>query len=225
MITSLSVTELAEYTSRQLNHFFPDKNLVDLAGYKTCVQLALDRMDYCYQRVSLKHYFNGTDTLFNHLYSDQYVMYTWYLANSIWKETQDKNLCNKLYYLNKSLHGFDCMFDTRLPDIFLIFHGVGTMLGKATYSDYFVVLHGCTVGSHKGNYPVMEKGVALAANSSLIGNCKVGRNCNIGTGTLVFERDLDDHETAFINPLSGLLEVKMSKNSYSGQFFLPFDKD
>lgn len=218
MITSLSFSELSDYTSRQLNHFFPDKETVDLTEYKSCIQLALDRLDYCYKKVSLKHYFNGTDTLFNHLYSDQYVMYVWYLANSIWKETQNKNLCNKLYYLNKSLHGLDCMYDTKLPDIFLIFHGVGTMLGKATYDDYFVVLQGCTVGMNRGKYPVMGKGVALTAHSSLIGNCEVGNLVTISSHTNLIDQHIPTG-TVVYKTNDGKIEQKSTVNSYAQTFF------
>jgi serine O-acetyltransferase len=218
MITSLSFSELIDYTSRQLNHFFPDKETIDLNEYKNCVQLSLDRLDYCYKKVSLKHYFNGTDTLFNHLYSDQYVMYLWYLANSIWKETQDKSICNKLYYLNKSLHGLDCMYDTKLPDIFLIFHGVGTMLGKATYSDFFVVLQGCTVGMNRGKYPVMGKGVALTAHSSLIGNCTTGDLITVSSYTNVLDEDIATG-TVIFKTNDGSIQKKASINSYAQTFF------
>ncbi len=218
MITSLSLSELADYTSDQLNHFFPDKEIIKLAEYKSCVQLALDRMDYCYQKVSLKHYFDGTHTLFSHLYSDQYVMYVWFLANTIWQETQNKNLCNKLYYLNKSLHGLDCMFDTKLPDIFLIFHGVGTMLGKATYSDFFVVLQGCTVGMNRGKYPVMGKGVALTAHSSLIGNCNVGKLVTVSSYTNIIDEKILDGMVVYKTD-KGEIQQKSTVNSYAQTFF------
>ena len=117
------------------------------------------------------------------------------------------------------MHGFDCMYDTKLPDIFLVFHGVGTMLGKASYSNFFVAMQGCTVGSHKEKYPVFGKGVSLTANSSVIGNCSIGNRCNLSAGTQIFEEDMNNDETAFINPLTGILQIKRSKESYGKQFF------
>lgn len=219
MITSLTIQEMAGYTSRQLNNFFPDKDTVDLKQYTQCVQLAHDRLEYCYKHVSLKHYFNGTEVVFNHLFSDQYVMYVWYLANTIWKETGNKALCNKLYYLNKSLHGLDCMFDTNLPDIFLIFHGVGTMLGKASYDDFFVVLHGCTIGSHNNVYPTMGKGVSLTANSSVIGNCNVGNRVSLSVKSAVFETDIPSDTTVLIDRETGKTVFKNARKNYAQQFF------
>jgi serine O-acetyltransferase len=218
METSLTIDELIEYTSRQLNHFFPDRNPVNLVHSKENIKLALDRLEHCYKKVSLKHYFNNSQAKFNHLYSDHYVMYLWYLSNTIWKETADKNICDKLYYLNKTLHALDCMYDTNLPDIFLIFHGAGTMLGKASYNDYFVVLQGCTVGMNRGHYPIMQKGVSLTAHSSLIGNCNVGNLVTIASNTSIIDKNINDNTVVFKNE-DGRTEYKETANSYAQSFF------
>jgi serine O-acetyltransferase len=217
MKTSLSKYLLQEYTSRQLNHFFPDDDIVDLKAYRSAFDLALDRLEF--KHCTLKHYNDGTDVKFNHLYSDHYVMYLWFLSNSIWKLDQEKPLCNKLYYLNKAINGLDCMFDTTLPDIFLIFHGVGTMLGKAVYNDFFVVLHGCTVGSHKNKYPVMGKAVSLTANSSIIGDCTIGDRVNIGSGSRLFKKDIASDHSVAVDFETGRMESKTSNLTYAQQFF------
>ena len=195
MILSLTHDELIDYTSRQLNYFFPDKNVINLHHYKNEVNESLNRLENCFNKVTLKHYNNGEEVLFNHLYSDHYIMYVWYLGNTIWKNTQNKELCNKLYYLNKTLHAFDCMFDTKLPDIFLIFHGAGTMLGKATYGDYFVALQGVTIGSHKGKYPIIGKGVSLTAHSSIIGDCTISNNVSVSIHTTIFQKDIPANQS------------------------------
>jgi serine O-acetyltransferase len=216
MITTLDTAELAEYTSRQLNNFFPDKHAVTLAPGQ--VTAALDKLEYCFNKVSLKHYNNGEHVLFNHLYSDHYVMYLWYLSNVVWKQSQDKELCNKIYYLNKTLHALDCMYDTSMPDIFLIFHGSGTMLGKASYADYFVALQGCTVGMNRGKYPVLGRGVSLTAHSSLIGDCIVGKLVTISSYTAVIDTPIDENTIVFRNN-KGELIYKKTANSYAQNFF------
>lgn len=218
MITSLSKDELIDYTSRQLNYFFPDNKTVRLNEYKNVIGIALDRLEFCFKHCTLKHYFNGEDVLFNHLFSDHYVMYVWYLANSLWQANAPSDVCNKLYYLNKTLHGLDCNYNTALPDIFLLFHCSGTMLGKATYSDFFVALQGCTIGSQKGVYPVMDKGVSLTAHSSIIGNCKVGKNVSLSAYTNVFETDIPDKTVAY-KDRSGAVVFKPAKTSYAQTFF------
>ena len=219
MISSLTTEALCRYVSAQVNNIFPDDHDVDFLQEKESIEEALAKLEYCFKHVSLKHYFNGEEVVFNHLFSDHYVMFLWYLSNSVYKHKGKCDLANKIYYLNKSLHGLDCMYDTKMPDIFLIFHSSGTMLGKAFYADYFVALQGCTVGSQKGNYPVFGKGVSLTANSSVIGKCNIGNRCTISTRTTIFQKDIADDHTAFINFNNGGLEVKPTKECYAQQFF------
>ena len=219
MILSLTQDELIDYTSRQLNYFFPDKNVINLHHYKNEVTESLNRLENCFNKVTLRHYNNGEEVLFNHLYSDHYIMYVWYLGNTIWKNTQNKELCNKLYYLNKTLHAFDCMFDTKLPDIFLIFHGAGTMLGKAIYDNYFVALQGVTIGSHKGKYPIIGKGVSLTAHSSIIGDCTISNNVSISIHTTIFQKDIPANQSVFLDAKTGELTFRTSSVSYAQQFF------
>jgi serine O-acetyltransferase len=219
MNQSLSVDELSIYVSKQLNSFFPDNEYVDLIQEKEIVIKALERVEFCFKHVTLKHYFNNNEVNFNHLYSDHYVMFIWFLSNSVYKFKGKCNLANKLYYLNKILHGLDCMFDTEMPNIFLLFHSSGTMLGKAKYDDYFIALQGCTVGSQKGYYPVFGKGVSLTANSSVIGKCNIGNRCSISTRTIIYQKDLHEDNVAFINFESGKLEIKKSETCYAQNFF------
>lgn len=219
MIQSLTNQQLCTYVATQLNHFFPDEHTVDFSDTPKIIEDALQRLEYCFKKVTLKHYFNGTEAIFNHLFSDHYVMFLWYLSNSVYRAKGKCDLANKIYYLNKTLHGLDCMYDTKMPDIFLLFHSSGTMLGKAAYADYFVALQGCTVGSQKGQYPVFGKGVSLTANSSVIGNCSIGNRCTISTRTTLFQKNMPDDHTAFINFDTGQLQLKPAKECYAQQFF------
>lgn len=219
MNQSLSIDELSIYVSKQLNSFFPDQEYVDLKKEKEFVVEALERVEFCFKHVTLKHYFNNNVVNFNHLYSDHYVMFIWYLSNSVYKNKGRCSLANKLYYLNKILHGLDCMFDTEMPKIFLLFHSTGTMLGKAKYDDYFIALQGCTVGSQKGSYPVFGKGVSLTANSSVIGASLIGDRCTISTRTTIFQKNLENDITAFLDFNFGIIQFKKSNKCYAQQFF------
>lgn len=220
MILSLDKIAIMDYTSKQLNNIFPDKNKVNLNNISSLVDLALDRLDFCFKHVAFERYNKMGVTQFNHLYADHYLMYMWFLANTIWKEEGDISIASKLYYLNKTLHGLDCMYDTQLPNIFLLFHASGTMLGKASYDDYFVALQGCTVGSQKGSYPKFGKGVSLTANSSVIGDCTIGNRCTISTRTTIFQKNINADNTAFVDFENGKLQIKPTKKCYAQQFFI-----
>ncbi|MDB4902484.1 MAG: serine acetyltransferase [Mucilaginibacter sp.] len=215
---SIPKSELCDYVTKQLNTFYPDKFIVK-NEISQVIDITLDRLDFCFSHALNTRYNGINGTIFNHLYADHYVMFLWYLSSAVYKELNNSNISSKLYYLNKSLHGVDCMFDTKMPNIFLIFHGVGTMIGKAEYNDFFVILQGCTVGSHNGKYPVFGKGVALAANSSVIGDCKLGDRATVATRTTLFKKEIQNDHTAFVNFETGGLEIKHSKNCYAQQFF------
>ena len=199
MKTSLTRRELEDYVSSQLNVFFPDPHHVDLRDYPQGVDLALQRLDHCFMHSALRHYCADGETTFNHLYSDHYVMFLWFLSNTVWREYGPTPVADKLYGLNKYLHGLDCTYATGLPDVFFLFHTVGTVLGKATYGNFFVASHGCTVGSHNGMYPTMGIGVALTAHASIIGGCSIGNRVSVGSNTAIFAQDIPDDTTVYRN--------------------------
>jgi len=216
---SLPKQLLGKYISAQLNSFFPDENKVSPDDFSRELDIAIDRTDYCFRHVSHERYNKKGQTILNHLYGDQYLVFLWLLSNTIWKEQGHHFIATKLYYLNRALHGFDCMYDTGLPDIFLIFHGSGTMLGKAVYKNYFIAFQGCTVGAHKGHYPVFGKGVTLTSHSSVIGNSVIGDNTSISIHTCIFERNISSNAIVFTDANSGQVIEKPSKSIFAHQFF------
>jgi serine O-acetyltransferase len=219
MKLSISSDDFKSYISNQINNFFPDKSVTKPGDFDKAFDIAVDRLNYCFSKVSYQRYNKDGETILNHLYSDQYLVFIWFLSNTVWKDYGHTPLANKLYYLNKSLHAFDCMFDTKMPDIFLVFHGAGTMLGKGTYSDYFVALQGCTIGSHQGKYPVMGKGVALAAHSSIIGNCNIGDRVSISANSSVYKKDVLADHVVYRSSDSGMIVNKASEQCYAQTFF------
>ena len=219
MILSQTQEELSIYLSRQINNLFPDKHEVLPGQLEKCIKIAISRLDFCFSRVSNPHYNTGAESIYNHLHTDHNIVFNWFLSNTIWQQTKNDKLASKFYYLNKAIHAFDCMFDTALPEIFLIFHGAVTVLGKATYSDYFIALQGCTVGMNKGKYPVMGKAVTLTAHSSLIGDCVVGDHVTLSGYTNVIDRNIGSNTIVFRNE-QGANEFKKSKSSFASKFFL-----
>ena len=219
MKLSLSASDLLSYTQRQLSHFFPDGHTADLRQEATSLDLALDRVRHCFERISLHRYCESGEARLNHLYSDHYLMYLWFLSNTLWKAGADPQLVSKLYYLNKALHAFDCVYDTPMPDIFLVFHGSGAVLGKAKYSDYFVAFQGTTIGAHAGKYPRLGRGVSLAAHSSIIGDCEIGNRVSIGSQAGVFKKDIADDHLVY-RAEDGRLLVSARERCHAQLFFV-----
>lgn len=218
MKTSLNLTQLSHYASTQLNHFFPDDNQVNSAYIQSQVNTAIEKLEFCFECSSNARY-NSNEPFFNHLYSDHYLLFLWHLSNCIYKKGDRLDIANKLYYLNKTLHAFDCLYNTNLPDIFLILHGAGTMLGKAEYQDYFVCYQGCTVGASGGEYPKIGRGVILTSHSSVIGKCSIGNNSIISSNTAIFNLDIPASSMVYFDQKRSSLNVKKSSKAEIDKYF------
>jgi serine O-acetyltransferase len=220
MNLSLPINEFKFYISSQLNHFFPDGNVVKSSDLGSSFDFTIERLEFCFDKTILDKYKKNNSTYFNHLYSDQYLMFLWFLSNSVWKLTSNIELSNKIFYLNKCLHSFDCMYNTELPDIFIISHGVGTILGKAKYNNFFVAMQGCTVGTD-GNfdYPVFGKGVSLTSNSSVIGKCTIGDKVTISSRVSLYKQNIPSSSLVYNNISTGLLTIKNSESHFINKVF------
>jgi serine O-acetyltransferase len=184
--TSLSRTDLAAYVRQQFEHLFPDGG--DLAELPRLVDRALGRVEHCFSRVRLKGYFANGEPRFSHLHCDQYAIFLYYLANSTFREIPGHPIADKAYALNKALHALDAYYEVQLPEVFAVQHPVGTVLGRATYSDYFLCYHNCTVGANLDNdYPAFGRGVVMYGGSRVIGNTAVGDNSFVSTGAIVID--------------------------------------
>ncbi|MGD8813801.1 MAG: hypothetical protein PVI78_04920 [Anaerolineales bacterium] len=197
MKLSLQESELSEYVAKQLSCFFPDG---EFSGDQLFpfVQTALERVEHCFSRISNKWYFDGVQTVFNHLHTDQYAMFLYFLGNSIHRANGDYDLAIKTYALNKALHSIDVFFEVELPEVFFFQHPMGTVLGRAEYSNFFVVYQRCTVGGNPElEYPSLGEGVIMYGGSAIIGNCAVGDNCWLSIDAIVIDQDLPSNSVVF----------------------------
>lgn len=183
MICTLSSTALFLYIKKLLELHFPDDNLLEFDI--STVDCALSRLEHCHSHIKLKYFQDSGVPIFNHLHGDHMAAFLWFLSNSLYMENNDNLTAFKISYLNKILHGIDLFCSISMPDIFLLVHPVGTVLGNAAYSDFMVVYQGCTIGSNGSEYPVLGKYNSFYSNSSLIGSCKTGDNVVFGANSSV----------------------------------------
>ena len=191
---SMDPTALASYISSQLNTFFPDKNPIQHAEVLKAITLADERIYHCFSNIHKKYFNEQGVTTFNHLQGDQYCMFLYMLSNAYFAQTGEVHLPTKLYLLNKALHAVDIYFTTVLPEIFLLVHPVGTIIGRAQFADYFIAYQGVTVGClNSGVFPTF-KGAAIAyANSSILGECTIGENVCIAAGARLINETIADN--------------------------------
>ena len=197
VITTLSTDELTDYICRQLNHFYPDKQVVKCAQLKPFVSSSLERMEYCISHFKRTYFNKNGNPYFDHLHSDQYAMFLYFLSNTIFKEENHLNISAKIYYLNKSLHAIDAFYAIELPDIFYFNHCVGTVLGRAKYANFFAVAPNCIIGGNHGHWPVFGEYVGLYKNATVVGNVKTGSNVHITPHTVVRDQDIPKDTIVF----------------------------
>ncbi|MBN1574477.1 MAG: serine acetyltransferase [Deltaproteobacteria bacterium] len=218
---SLSTEELTEYLARQLNNFFPDRNEVKPMELSSPIKSTLERIEYCFSNIHSKYFFDGKDTIFNHLCSDQYSMFLYMLSSSLYKQKETPHLSEKVYCLNKALHAIDVYYEVELPDIFMFTHCVGTVIGRAKYADYLIIAQNCTIGNNHGIYPAFEGRVFLFPRSSVIGESTIGGNTLVSADTYICDQDVEGD--CIVSGRSPNLEIRPSEESAYRTFFKYFN--
>lgn len=174
---------LTAYVEKQLENYFPtlaeaivlDPNLVSQA---------LENTRACIKRV------RGSNAEgFDYLNSGNYATFIYKLSWLVAQNNSNKIVATKLFLLNKALNGIDLFYEVKMPEFFLIGHTVGMVFAKAFYSDYCVFHQGCTVGRNQEDRPILERGIVLYPNSSIIGACHVGENTVIAPGVQLINMD------------------------------------
>jgi len=207
MKLSISSDNLALYLEKQLINFFPDGSKINIVDYKKIFNDALQRTEFCFSKIKNKYFFNGKTSVFNHLNSDQYCMFLYFLSNTFYKANVDLNLCTKIFLLNKCFHGIDVFYDVELPDIFLFVHPIGTVLGRGKYSNYFLVHQGCCIGNNKDIYPCIGEYVSLYTNSSVFGSSNIGRNCKLSAYSYLIDMDLNENSLYIGSPREHSIKI------------------
>lgn len=187
---SLTDRALARLAAHQINAMYPDGDDVVIDDLMPAVGEALQRLEHCFSHIVSKYYFDGERAVFSHLHGDQYCIWLYFLANTLYRQGAPAAVCTKLFLLNKALNGCDIYYEVELPSIFLVVHPLGTVLGRGTYGDYFVAYQRCGIGSNRDVYPTLGRHVTLRPGAAVLGNCSIGDNCQIASESFVLDRDL-----------------------------------
>jgi serine acetyltransferase len=184
MMMSLLENELLDYIIKQVNVFFPDKEVKINNDIENSFRLSLLRLEYCFKFINNSAYTKDGITIFDHLHTDQYLQFLYFWANTHWRMGYDENFSKKLGNLHRYLSGMFLSYKCELPDIFFIFHSVGTVIGNATYDNFLVISQSVTINTGDTvediKRPVLGKGLYLATHAKIIGNQEIGDYVSIG---------------------------------------------
>jgi serine O-acetyltransferase len=190
MRTSLARADLEAYILRLLANHLPDGYIRSDSSGALAFTKALDRVEHCFTHIHRKYYNERGAPHFDHLNSDHMATLLYFFANTVWRDGGDLGLATRLFYLNKILHGLDLFYSVTLPDIFILVHPVGTVLGNARYQDYLVIYQNCTVGAVTKSYPSFGLGTILYSRSTVLGDCKLGDDVIVAANAMIIDREV-----------------------------------
>jgi serine O-acetyltransferase len=184
-IPTLKENQLVDYLNKQLDSFFPDGNN-NIKILKGIVNKSLERVEFCFSKIKGKYYSDDKNVFFNHLNGDHYCMFLYFASREAYL-IENENYYLKLSLLNKHLFAIDIFGHIEMPNIFLLVHPIGTIIGRAQIKDYFIAYQGVTIGGvHKENgvsYPELDEGSICYSNSSILGSSTIAKNTIIGANT------------------------------------------
>ncbi|WP_218157038.1 hypothetical protein [Donghicola eburneus] len=99
--------------------------------------------------------------------------------------------------MNKAINGLDLYYEVEMPDIFLLDHPVGTVMGRAKYSNHFSFGQNCTVGNNKGIFPEIGERVNMMSGSKILGKSRIGNNVIIAANAYIKDQDVPSHTIVF----------------------------
>lgn len=206
MISNFNLDEIPSLVIKQLSNFFPISDEEEMILKNSSPEI-LKKLEICFKGVDNKYFHRGDDIYFSPFHSGQWLIYLYYLANYISTKYNlpridesgavNKELADKIYYLNKILHSVDIYHEVELPSSFFLEHPVATVLGRAKYQDGFMAYQNCTVGGNKGCYPTLGKNFKMMSGSKVLGKSIIGDNVTLAANTYVKDTDIPDGATVF----------------------------
>ena len=104
---------------------------------------------------------------------------------------------DKVYYLNKILNGIEIFYAVNMPKIWDAEHPLGSVMGRATFGDYFYFYQGCTVGGNNGHYPVIGHHVTMFSGAKVLGEANIGNHVMLAANSYVVDCDIPDNSIVF----------------------------
>ena len=138
-------------------------------------------------------------------------------------EAGDRETADRVYALNKALHGFDIFYEVELPNVFFMEHPVGTVLGRAKYSDRLFLGQIVTVGGNKGCYPTIGENVCLHAGCMVVGDSHLGNNIEVSAQAFIRDEVIPDNCLVFGKSPNLVIKQRSYEEMKSRLYFFEYD--
>ena len=195
LYSSLNEQEIIELLLKQLSQLFP-LNQPENKEIAKALPRVLKRLEINIASVNNKYFQKENELYFNPYHSGQYLAFLYFMSNEI-SNSKNFELADKIYYLNKSLNAIDIYHKVKLPEKFFLEHPLGTVLGRASYSDGLFAMQGCTIGGTEKGYPSLGNELSLYSNSKIIGKCLIGNRVVMSANSYIKDLDIPDDTIVF----------------------------
>lgn len=197
MIISPSVKTLNKLIRHQIHNLFL-LEAVEKEVLATSLPETLRKAEKCFSQSENKYYRKNGEVFFSIYHSGQYCIFLYFLARQVFLGSpENRNLADKIYYLNKSLNGLDLYYEIVMPEVFHLDHPVGSVMGRAIYGNNFTFAQLCTVGNNKGIFPKIGENVQMLSGSKILGQCNIGDNVIVSANTYIKDADIPANSLVF----------------------------
>lgn len=184
-----NVFDLACYVAEQLHNMFPAGGMKqDIEMMMAIMPRALERM-----RPILGAVRAFEPDVFNHFNALQYATLLYLLGNEQWRLQPSSLVADRLFCLNRALNAMDLFYGVEMPEIFFISHGVGAVIGNASYGNRLVFFQNVTVGRVGDQRPAIGENVILYPGATITGRSEIGNNSVVSAGVLVHDTTVPDN--------------------------------
>lgn len=190
----MTYLELQQHVEQQIENCLCCK--IDVSRY---IIPAVKRTHTCIQQLSSKYQIpvKNQEIPFSVFHSVQYCIFLYHMSAVSFEMDHSGEHAEKFYYLNKIMHAIDLFYAIKLPRIWGMEHPLGSVMGRAKYSDFFFFYQGCTVGGNKGIYPTLGHHVVMYSNSKILGSAQIGNHVVISANTYIKDETIPDNSLVF----------------------------
>lgn len=190
----MTFSELEVYVDKQI-----ENQLICRVSTKPYIPLAVRRTNKCLFSITSKYHLgrDKEEIPFSVYNTVEYTIFLYNLARVAYEMDCSGVNAEKIYYLNKILNAVDIFYEVCLPSVWWAEHPLGSVMGRAIFSDYFFFYQGCTVGGNREHYPRIGKNVTMFSNSKILGRCNIGDNVLFSANSYVKDTDIPNNCIVF----------------------------
>ena len=148
-----------------------------------------------------------------------YSIFLIIIGRNIYEYDPNSRLADRVYLLNRYLHGCDIYHKVAMPKEFFLNYAKNIVLVNTHYGNKLVVYHGVTVVAMNGKIPIIGDEVIIMPNCIISGNSIIGSRVTISSGVRVINQNIPDNTLVFQAENGRDLFFKENSEKYISNYF------